>query len=99
MRFVIVVGSLIFTSSACAGDLTYTPVNPNFGGNPFNGTPLLQSADVQRQFTNQPQQQLPDFSGLERAIVDQGGGDGGDGGDAGFPDQPDTPDPDVNPPQ
>lgn len=30
-----------------AGELVYQPVNPNFGGNPFNGAPLLAAASAQ----------------------------------------------------
>jgi curli production assembly/transport component CsgF len=35
--------------SACAGTLVYTPTNPTFGGNPLNGSTLLNSAQVQNQ--------------------------------------------------
>jgi curli production assembly/transport component CsgF len=35
---------------AGAGELIYQPVNPNFGGNPFNGTPLLNNALAQNNF-------------------------------------------------
>ena len=35
-----------------AGDLVYTPVNPNFGGDPFNGSFLINSAQIQNQFTD-----------------------------------------------
>lgn len=34
-------------SSAQATELVYTPVNPNFGGNPLNGTYLLNQAQLQ----------------------------------------------------
>ncbi|MFZ4762721.1 MAG: curli assembly protein CsgF [Alphaproteobacteria bacterium] len=37
-------------ASAQAGDLVYTPVNPNFGGSSFNGAPLLESANAQNGF-------------------------------------------------
>jgi curli production assembly/transport component CsgF len=33
-----------------AGELTYQPVNPNFGGNPFNAAPLLANANAQNNF-------------------------------------------------
>lgn len=36
-------------SSAAAGELTYKPTNPAFGGNPFNGPYLLSNATAQRQ--------------------------------------------------
>jgi len=40
-------------------ELRYTPVNPNFGGNPFNGQYLLNSATLQNQY-------LDDDSGRRR---------------------------------
>ena len=33
-----------------AGQLTYVPVNPSFGGNPLNGSYLLQSAQAQKSY-------------------------------------------------
>ena len=36
---------------AAAGTLVYTPINPNFGGNPLNGSLLLSQAQAQNQFT------------------------------------------------
>lgn len=33
-----------------AGDLVYTPVNPSFGGNPFNSSHLKGLADAQNEF-------------------------------------------------
>lgn len=36
-----------FASPASAQDLTYTPVNPSFGGNPFNSAHLLGVAGAQ----------------------------------------------------
>ena len=35
---------------AKAGELVYHPVNPNFGGNPFNAAPLLNNATAQNNF-------------------------------------------------
>ena len=35
---------------AKAGELVYHPVNPNFGGNPFNAAPLLNNALSQNNF-------------------------------------------------
>lgn len=37
-------------SSAYAADLTYTPINPSFGGNPFNSAHLLGIANAQNKF-------------------------------------------------
>ncbi len=41
-------------TSAWAGELTYAPVNPNFGGSPFNATPLLSNANAQNGFEAPP---------------------------------------------
>jgi curli production assembly/transport component CsgF len=42
---------LSFAHVAGAGTLVYTPINPNFGGNPLNGSLLLNQAQAQNQFT------------------------------------------------
>ncbi|WP_444919965.1 curli assembly protein CsgF [Microbulbifer sp. CnH-101-G] len=39
--------NLFTCSAALATELIYEPVNPNFGGNPLNGTYLLQNAQSQ----------------------------------------------------
>lgn len=36
--------------SACASDLVYTPINPSFGGNPFNSQHLLGIANAINQY-------------------------------------------------
>ncbi|WP_444910438.1 curli assembly protein CsgF [Microbulbifer sp. TRSA005] len=41
------VATLFSCSSVIATELIYEPVNPNFGGNPLNGTFLLQNAQSQ----------------------------------------------------
>jgi curli production assembly/transport component CsgF len=44
--------ALLLLADACAaGTLVYTPINPNFGGNPLNGSWLLSQAQAQNQFT------------------------------------------------
>ncbi len=44
----LVAACLIWTGqSAIASDIVYTPVNPAFGGNPFNGAQLLAVANAQ----------------------------------------------------
>ena len=40
-------GLALLTGSACAAELVYLPVNPNFGGYPANGPGLLASAAQQ----------------------------------------------------
>ena len=42
--------SIAFSSSAWAGELVYTPINPSFGGNPFNSSHLLGIANAQNKF-------------------------------------------------
>ena len=42
--------ALLLAAPAVAGDLVYEPVNPAFGGNPFNGEWLLDQAQVQNRF-------------------------------------------------
>lgn len=42
--------SLIFSTSVAAGDLIYQPINPSFGGDPFNSSHLLQLADIQNEY-------------------------------------------------
>ncbi|WP_458525020.1 curli assembly protein CsgF [Onishia taeanensis] len=42
--------TLHVVSPATAGDLTYKPINPSFGGDPFNSSHLLQTADIQNEY-------------------------------------------------
>ena len=39
-----------FSSSASADDIVYKPINPSFGGNPFNSPHLLGVANAQNKF-------------------------------------------------
>lgn len=41
---------ICFASSASAQDFVYTPVNPSFGGSPFNSAHLLSLSERQNQF-------------------------------------------------
>ncbi len=41
---------VICTTGASAQDMTYTPINPSFGGNPFNSAHLLGIANAQNDF-------------------------------------------------
>jgi len=70
--------SAVILASLAAGraggeDLVYTPVNPSFGGNPFNSSHLLSIAQQQNQFDNRSftpftsQQQF--VQSLERRIL------------------------------
>ncbi|MDP4023758.1 curli assembly protein CsgF [Methylobacterium sp. NEAU 140] len=50
-----VLAALGLTVPACAGQLTYQPVNPSFGGSPLNGPWLLSQATSQNIFTRKRQ--------------------------------------------
>ena len=50
---------------AVATELIYTPVNPSFGGSPFNGAWLLQSATLQNKFKEERPLRVPKTA-LER---------------------------------
>jgi curli production assembly/transport component CsgF len=52
---------------ASASSLVYHPVNPTFGGNPLNGTPLLSQAQAQGEGVKSGPQG-PDLSGLTNAL-------------------------------
>jgi curli production assembly/transport component CsgF len=43
----VVLGQIWIVPNTSASELVYTPVNPNFGGNPLNGTYLLNNAQAQ----------------------------------------------------
>ena len=72
----------IFTWGNCipqasASELRHQFINPNFGGNPFNGQPLLNSAVLQNDFADSQNQgndtgQLEDFQNrLDRAVLNR----------------------------
>lgn len=42
--------AVAFSQAAWAGDLVYTPIDPMFGGNPFNSAHLLGIANAQNKF-------------------------------------------------
>lgn len=92
-----ILASVCLFGSANAGQLTYQPINPSFGGSPFNGDWLLNQANTIRP---QPDGDaggggssgFPDFGDLFGDIDtvigidnpdDGDGGDVGDGGDGG----------------
>ena len=51
-----------------ASEQVYRPTSPLFGGNPLNGTFLLQQAQAQGLGAKSGQQQSPDLSGLNEAL-------------------------------
>lgn len=52
----VVAGWLLLPHAVSASQLIYTPINPNFGGSPFNGQFLLNQAVLQNQYTALPPQ-------------------------------------------
>ncbi len=60
-------------SSAMASQLTYTPTNPTFGGNPLNGSFLLSTAQAQGEGAKSGNNS-PDLSGLDSALSNLGSG-------------------------
>ncbi|MDE4097328.1 MULTISPECIES: curli assembly protein CsgF [Rhodobacterales] len=43
--------ALLFAGAGVSGELTYTPINPSFGGAPLNSSHLLSTANAQRDAT------------------------------------------------
>ncbi|QWL03228.1 curli assembly protein CsgF [Shewanella indica] len=71
LRMLIAAGALLAFSGQ-ATELVYTPINPSFGGNPLNGSFLLNKAQAQND--NQPSGNEKDFvtrfkESLERNII------------------------------
>jgi curli production assembly/transport component CsgF len=53
MRFIVgaaIIGVGMLAAPALAQDLTYQPINPSFGGNPFNSSHLLGIANAQNDY-------------------------------------------------
>lgn len=70
----VLIASALSTGGAVAQDLTYTPINPSFGGNPLNSNHLLSIANAQREATAR------DAGDDDDDFFGGGGGDGGDPG-------------------
>ncbi|RST31515.1 hypothetical protein HMF7854_12190 [Sphingomonas ginkgonis] len=50
LRVAVAATSVLVPAQAGASALTYTPINPSFGGNPFNSSHLLGIANAQNNF-------------------------------------------------
>ncbi len=50
LKAALVVASGALALPAAAQDITYTPINPSFGGNPFNSSHLLGIANAQNDY-------------------------------------------------
>ena len=48
----VLIATLPLGQQAMAQDIVYQPINPSFGGNPFNSNHLLGIANAQNDFTN-----------------------------------------------
>jgi len=56
---------LASTNMAAASELVYRPINPSFGGNPFNAQWLLDSAQAQNRFEEEwERDQLEEFEDM-----------------------------------
>ena len=79
--------AVVASVPAVASEIVYHPVNPTFGGNPLNGTPLLSQAQAQGVGVKSGSQGV-DLSGLDAALSNLGssvnnsssGGNSGSGG-------------------
>ncbi|HEU4660661.1 MAG TPA: curli assembly protein CsgF [Pseudolabrys sp.] len=75
-RFILAaVAAVAFCATASATEQVYHPVNPTFGGNPFNGSFLVQTAQTQGKGAKSGNQG-PDLSGLSSALSNIGNGGG-----------------------
>jgi len=79
---------LASTNMAAASELVYTPINPSFGGNPFNAQWLLDQAQVQNRFKEEYEGNLMEdfeerlirqiFYRMSRIIIDEAFGEYGE---------------------
>lgn len=81
-KLILIAGSAFFcaavimpTQGALAEELKYRPINPSFGGNPFNGPYLLSNATSQRQFSaperNKPTTAEQFSDAIERSLINR----------------------------
>lgn len=49
-----------------ASELTYTPINPSFGGNPFNSPHLIRLAELQNQHRDDDRSRITGRTGLNQ---------------------------------
>ncbi|MEZ0171329.1 curli assembly protein CsgF [Microvirga sp. TS319] len=60
--YAIAIGGVLASSGAFASEMIYRPQNPNFGGNPLNGTLLMQQAQAQGKGAKGQEQQIPEIN-------------------------------------
>ncbi|MGI9419275.1 MAG: curli assembly protein CsgF [Geminicoccaceae bacterium] len=77
----LVVAVALHAAPAISSELVYKPINPNFGGNPFNDGILLGTANAQNKYEREREERDPTeqfarslqsrlFSGLARQVED-----------------------------
>jgi curli production assembly/transport component CsgF len=57
---------------AAAGDITYTPLNPAFGGNTFNAQHLMAMATAQNEYKRKAEEEAKRQAEIERAARSSG---------------------------
>ena len=65
-------GAILVCGPASATQLTYTPVNPTFGGSGLNGSYLLSVGEAQGFGAQSGPSASPNLSGLENALSNVG---------------------------
>lgn len=73
MKYIFFIFFLLFSAYGFSQQLVYTPKNPNFGGDPFNYTWLLNSANAQNSFKDpdSPIRGLGSLSSLNQSLNNQ----------------------------
>lgn len=73
MRIIVLLLFMTASSYGIGQQLVYTPKNPAFGGDPFNYTWLLNSANAQNQFSDETSQfgDLGNISSLDNSLNNQ----------------------------
>jgi curli production assembly/transport component CsgF len=73
MRIIVLLLFLTASTYGFGQQLVYTPKNPAFGGDPFNYTWLLNSANAQNQFSDETSQfgDLGNLSNLDSTLNNQ----------------------------
>lgn len=70
MRLVGLVIGMALGAPVAAGDLVYQPINPSFGGNPLNGSFLLNNAQLQNDFEDPGPDPIEEFTeGLQARFL------------------------------
>ncbi len=71
MRSIILLLFLVATSYSFGQQLVYTPKNPAFGGDPFNYTWLLNSANAQNPFSDDSLSGIDNLDALNNSLNNQ----------------------------